>query len=329
MTESRPRTAVDRRGSRDVVRPAVGGALAKPSAVYDTVTEGLTGRQFLKTGRWIAYIAAAVAFALICGGLALWQFDRGRQASADNAIINANFYAAPVPLEQALPNETAYRSDQNWKRVSATGTYQADDQVVVRNRFRSSNVGFEILTPLRTADGTTIIVDRGWVAQSSGNVNVPAHNPSPPAGQVDVVLRLRPSETAKGIGDGSTGQLQSIDLAQIKNRIGGAVYTGAYGVLSSETPAATTPLAKVQTTPPAEGVGYHYSYTGQWLLFVVIGFFVLGRAIRNEFRRLNAENPDVIAKEAERVQKAARKPFTDEESEDELLDGYIPLTRWC
>jgi len=328
VTENRPRTTLAQRGSRDVARAAGGGALAKPAAVYDTVTEGLTGRQFLRTGRWIAYIALAIAFALICCGLALWQFDRGRQASTDNAIVNTNFNAAPVPLSQALPTGVRFHSNQNWQRVSATGRYDANEQLIVRNRFLNGNIGFEILTPLRTDDGAIIMVDRGWTAPSGGDVTVPALNPSPPSGDVSVVVRLRPSEAPKGTGSGTSGQIQSIDLAQIQQRVGTSVLTSAYGVLDTQAPPASKSLTPIQPTAPTEGVGYHYSYVGQWLLFVFIAFFILARAIRNETRRLNAEDPAEQTRAAERVRKQATKPFTDEESEDELLDGYIPLSRW-
>ncbi|TAM70032.1 MAG: SURF1 family protein [Microbacteriaceae bacterium] len=328
VTENRPRTTLAQRGSRDVARTAGGGALTKPAAVYDTVTEGLTGRQFLRTGRWIAYIAASVVFALICCGLALWQFDRGQQASTDNAIVNANFDAAPVPLSQALPTDARFHSDQNWQRVSATGRYQADEQLIVRNRFLNGNIGFEIVTPLRTADGAIIMIDRGWSAPSAADVSVPAQNPTPPSGTVSVVVRLRPGEAAKGTGSGANGQIQSIDLTQIKQRVGGPVQTSAYGVLDTQTPPASKALTPIQPIAPTEGVGYHYSYVGQWLLFVFIAFFILARAIRNETRRLNADDPTERARAAERIRKQAKRPFTDEESEDEILDGYIPLSRW-
>jgi hypothetical protein len=63
-------------------------------------------------------------------------------------------------------------------------------------------------------------------------------------------------------------------------------------------------------------------------MFVLIGFFVLWRAAVREFRRLNADDPEEQRREAERVRKRARKAFTDEEIEDESLDGYVPLSRW-
>src|ERR1700710_173805 len=100
------RTEVEPRQAGELARPVA--RQAGPVAVYDTVTEGMTGWQFLRTWRWFAFTAAAIVFAIACAFLANWQFDRGQQASADNAIVAANFAAAPVPLEQALPTLGSY-----------------------------------------------------------------------------------------------------------------------------------------------------------------------------------------------------------------------------
>src|SRR6185437_8959166 len=108
---------------------------------------------------------------------------------------------------------------------------------------------------------------------------------------------------------------------------GGPVYSQAWGVLVSPRSSGEG-LGRIQVTPPAEGVGYHYSYMIQWILFALIGFFLLWRGAIREYRRLNADDPAEQQREAERVRKQARKAFTDEEIEDESLDGYLPLTRW-
>jgi hypothetical protein len=105
------------------------------------------------------------------------------------------------------------------------------------------------------------------------------------------------------------------------------VYSAAWGVIVSPRSSAQG-LARIQATPPAEGVGYHYSYLVQWILFALIGFFLFFRGAVREYRRLNADDPQEQRREAERVRKRARKAFTDEEIEDESLDGYLPLSRW-
>lgn len=307
-------------------RPAASGGLARPAAVYDTVTEGLTGWRFLRTGRWIAYIAAAVVFAIVCGGLALWQYDRGRGASADNRLYASNFAEPAVPLPTALPTRSSYSPDQVWRAVSMRGRWDAGHQYYLRNSVRSGETGFDVVTAFRLLSGETFLIDRGWIASSSDTTK-PASRPVPPTGTVDVVARLRPSQPPRGEGGVTGHQIESIDLAELAPVVGGRVYTRAWGVIVSPRSSAQG-LARIQATPPAEGVGYHYSYMIQWILFALIGFLLLGRGALREYRRLNADDPDEQRREAERVRRRARKPFTDEEIEDESLDGYIPLTRW-
>jgi len=290
------------------------------------VTEGLTGWQFLRTGRWIAYFAAAVVFALICGGLALWQYDRGRQASADNHLYSANFAAQTVPLTSALPALSSYSPEQVWRAVSMRGHWDAGHQYYLRNSVRSGETGFDVITAFRLESGATFLVDRGWIA-ASGNGAEPASRPQPPTGAVDLVARLQASQAKRGEGGVNAHQIESVDLSELAPVVGGRVYSAAWGVIVSPRSSAEG-LARIQATPPAEGVGYHYSYMIQWLLFVLIGFFVLWRGAVREYRRLNADDPEEQRREAERVRKRARKAFTDEEVEDESLDGYVPLSRW-
>lgn len=290
------------------------------------MTEGLTGWQFLRTGRWIAYFAAAVVFALICGGLALWQYDRGRQASADNHLYSANFAAETVPLTTALPTLTSYSPNQVWRAVSMRGHWDAGHQYYLRNSVRSGETGFDVITAFRLESGAMFLVDRGWVA-ASGSGAEPVSRPQPPTGTVDLVARLQASQAKRGEGGVNANQIESVDLSELAPVVGERVYSAAWGVIVSPRSSAEG-LARIQATPPAEGVGYHYSYMIQWLMFVLIGFFVLWRAAVREFRRLNADDPEEQRREAERVRKRARKAFTDEEIEDESLDGYVPLSRW-
>jgi hypothetical protein len=162
---------------------------------------------------------------------------------------------------------------------------------------------------------------------ASGNGTQPVARPAPPDGDVDLVARLQPSQAKRGEGGISGHQIESVDLAELGPNVGGKVYSAAWGVIVSPRSSAQG-LARIQATPPAEGVGYHYSYLVQWILFALIGFFLFFRGAVREYRRLNADDPQEQQREAERVRKRARKAFTDEEIEDESLDGFLPLSRW-
>ena len=48
--------------------------------------------------------------------------------------------------------------------VTATGTYDVDDTVIVRYRTREGASGVDVVVPLVTDSGAAVLVDRGWVA---------------------------------------------------------------------------------------------------------------------------------------------------------------------
>lgn len=328
MTDHDSRTAVDRRTSTVSTRPQRTALERKTVAVYDTTTEGMTGWRFVATRRWIVYIVVAIAFATACVLLSNWQKNRGVHAAQYNSRVETNFYASPVPLASILPTLAAYDSADDWKPVSATGTYLTQDQLFVRTRPCGDDIGFEVLTPLKLATGQIFVVDRGCVGPSASDANYPAATPAPPSGTVNVVARIEPAEAQRGSTPSIPNQIETIDLAQVKSRIGGAVFTGAYGLLDSQNPAAATALTPIVTSPPTEGTALHWSYMIQWILIGAIAFWYLFFGMRSEFRRLNADDPEERARARARIEREARKRFTDGEIEDELLDGYVSLRRW-
>ena len=65
-----------------------------------------------------------------------------------------------------------------------SGTYDAAGEVLLRNRVRSGEGGYDVLTPLRLEDGTAVVVDRGWVARN--DVDTGRASLAPPTGTVTV-----------------------------------------------------------------------------------------------------------------------------------------------
>ena len=82
-----------------------------------------------------------------------------------------------------------------WQRVEARGTFDADHQFVVRYRSNGDADGYEIVTPLHTATGT-VLVDRGFIPLVHG-AQIPSTAPAPPAGEVTLVGHVRRSERGR------------------------------------------------------------------------------------------------------------------------------------
>ncbi|MEO6827789.1 MAG: SURF1 family protein [Microbacteriaceae bacterium] len=272
--------------------------------------------RFVFTRRWLGYLAFAIAFAAACMLLSNWQLARGNETAAENARIAANYDSQPVPLQEALSSLNAYQPGLEWSRVRAVGHYLVEDQLLVRNRPLKGNPGFEVLTPLQLADGSVFVIDRGWVPTGQKQ-DAPDTVPEPPAGQVSVVARLKAGEPRLAGRSASGNEIATIELKDVRSRIGGDVYTGAYGLLDTESPA---PAVRPESAPrPLEDVGLHWSYMIQWIIFALIGFFGLGYAIRQEYRNLNADQPEEQRRAAQR-QRKRESAHSDADAEDAILD---------
>jgi cytochrome oxidase assembly protein ShyY1 len=271
-------------------------------------------RALVSDGRWRRSLALVLLFALGCAGLSWWQFARRTEAAAINRQVERNWNAPARPLTDVLQSRIGWRPAAEWTPVRLEGTYEPSDELLVRNRTLDGNPGFEVLVPLRLTDGSIFLVDRGWVAVGQ-NQDRPDAVPAPPAGRVTVVARLRPSEAARP-GTPPAGEVQSIDVPGIGARLGAPTWTGAYGLLRSETPpAATTPAPYPE---PSVDEGMHLSYALQWIFFAVVGFGLLGWSIRRDLR--DAGDEAVLAADERTTRRRAGRAPSDEAAEDALLD---------
>ena len=277
----------------------------------------MNGWGFAFSRKWAGYLALVIVFAIVCVCLAFWQIARRDEALQEIDRVETNWSAAPVPVADALPTLTSFDVEQKYVPVTMTGTYLADDERLVRNRPRDGNPGFEVLTPFRLDDGSVFVVDRGWL--SNGNrQDAPDAVPPAPSGEVTVVARLKagepnlPGRTARG------DQIATIQLEDMAAIVGEPTYTGAYGLMASESPALATRPAAAEKPPIDEGP--HLSYAFQWFVFALLGFIGFGWALRQEYRLINAEDPEEQERAAERARRKAARARTDAVVEDEILD---------
>ncbi len=277
----------------------------------------MTGWSFLATRRWVGYAALTIVFAIVCSLLGGWQLARRAGAQAQAAHVANNYDLAARPVASVLPSVSAYRAELEWTPVTLVGTYLLDDQLLVRNRSYGANPGFDVLTPFLNDDGTVFVVDRGWVPIGNKQ-DAPDVVPAAPRGPVTVVARLAAGEPDLVDRTAPPGQIASVALGSIARGVAHPTYTAAYGLLSSESPApAIRPLAAVK---PAPDEGPHLSYAFQWFLFAVLGFVGIGYLARQEFRALNADDPDERDRANERLRKEAARPRSDSEIEDAAVD---------
>ena len=120
--------------------------------------------RFLLRPGWLALTAVVFTFAVCCFTLlSPWQFSRNTEREQQNSALETSFTAAPVPLAQLLPPGSVPGPHTEWHLVSITGQYLPDKEVVARLRTVQGEGAFEVLTPMRTTDGTVVLIDRGYV----------------------------------------------------------------------------------------------------------------------------------------------------------------------
>ena len=90
---------------------------------------------FLLRPAWLALFVVVIAFAYLCFTvLAPWQLGKNTKTSRENAQISNSLTAEPVPMTTFLPHQDSSAPDAQWRRVTATGHYLPDTQVLARLR---------------------------------------------------------------------------------------------------------------------------------------------------------------------------------------------------
>jgi len=272
------------------------------------------GSESAPTGvrRWGAYLALVIVFAIACGLLSWWQWERRAETISQGDLVTENYEAAPVSVSSLLPALNSWRAGEEWRPVELRGHYLRDEQLLARNRPYNANPGFEVLVPFQLDDGTVFLVDRGWLSIGDTQ-DRPDVIPAPPSGDVMVVARLQQSEPVLPGRTAPRGQVASINVPTVAKLVGSAkMYTGAYGLLDSETPATATRPRAVEEPVPDEGP--HLSYAIQWIAFGVLAFFGLFWAFRRE-RRISA-----LPSEEQAAARVPRLRNADTDAEDAILD---------
>ncbi|UXA16297.1 SURF1 family protein [Mycobacterium sp. SMC-4] len=236
---------------------------------------------FLLQPQWLALYVVVIAFAYLCFTvLAPWQLGKNTTTSQRNDQIARSLDAEPTALTSVLPQQDSSIDDEEWQRVTATGRYLPEAQVVARLRLVEGDPAYEVLVPFVVEDGPTVLVNRGFVRPVGGS-GVPEIAPAP-AETVTITARLRHSEAlaqnrAPFVADGAQ-QVYSINTEQI-SALTGVPLTSAYLQLVDDQPGGlgAIPLPHLDAGP-------FLSYGIQWIAFGVIAPLGVGYFVYSEIK---------------------------------------------
>lgn len=225
--------------------------------------------RFIFTPRWIGLLLVVLVLGLTCVRLSEWQFHRYQERKDSNALVRASLAAAPTPLFRLLSTSSSPATDVEWRTVTASGHYAADDQIAVLYRTRNGTPGVDVVTPFVTDAGTAVLVDRGWVP-SPANGNLTQELPAPVSGHVTLSGRVRlGSEGGSSQVTPSQGSVRAISSEAIEQTLAYPLYDG-FLELTTESPA--SPHAPTKADSPDLGGGPSFFYGFQWLFFALLFF---------------------------------------------------------
>lgn len=244
--------------------------------------------------RWVALVAFVAVLGTIFLNLGEWQLRRLDQRQERNAISIANEQEPVQPFADVFSRPIG-EVDQ-WLRVEARGTFDAEHQFVLRYRSNGDARGYEVVTPLQTSTGS-VLVDRGFVASDRGD-EIPAAAPPPPAGEVTVVGHVRRNEQGRQRAmEPVNGQTRLVNSAALQTALPYPVRDGYIGLLTVE-PAQTGDFVPV--LPPELSEGPHFWYAVQWFMFTglaVLGIVVFIRGDLRARREQSAQPTEVPTRE--------------------------------
>ena len=211
----------------------------------------------------------ALLLIILCLWGSQWQYHRGVDRHARNAVIEKRIAQSPIELAAVKGN----LADYEWQTVDVVGSFNPDKQILLRNRYHDGKYGYEVLTLFTSADNKSFWVDRGWV-QAGATATTPPVVTALPQGEVSISGRLRLDSSLPrgsffalpGKGEGLVSELNAQSQLDTEK---------FYIDLLSGSDTSLTPEVTAQL--PELSDGPHMAYALQWIFFG--GLVLYGRIL--------------------------------------------------
>lgn len=226
----------------------------------------------MSPARRVLFVAALLTVAVAASGLGRWQLRRLSARRASNAVLLAARDRPPLELAGTAKSGTPIDSG---RRVVARGSFETQDQIVLRGRVQNDGPGLQVVTPFELDGGGVLWVVRGFVA-SPDAVTPPDQIPAPIPGSVTINgLALATPVTSDGgapLKHNGVTTWKRLDRGTLARLRPGSL--PVYLLLAGDP---TGPGRLVTVPPPTLGDGPHLSYAIQWfgIALAVLTFGVI------------------------------------------------------
>ena len=228
--------------------------------------------------RWpkAGLFAAALVVAAGTARLGVWQLDRAAQKVQLQQAMQTQSALPPLTAE-ALPRTRADGAAPPHRRALLQGQWLTERSIYLDNRPMNGRTGFYLVTPLQLADGSAVLVQRGWVPRDAADR---AHIAPPPSatGTVTVAGRIAPALARlyefDAAASGPIRQNLHIDAYAQE----AALRLRPWALVQDDNPnAASTypPDGLLRQWPaPDTGLQKHYGYAFQWFSLSALTAFL-------------------------------------------------------
>jgi surfeit locus 1 family protein len=247
-------------------------------------------RHRLLRGWWIGKHLFALVILAMLVTLAVWQFNRLTERRAANAAQLAGLARATV----AYPLGGGDLSSLIGGPVEVSGTFLHEESIVLRARPSGNGVtGVELVTPLLLADGTAVLVNRGWLPTVQGTPAARAAYALSGEQTIQALVMAdqpRPNSPLAGRdlplpGETRVDAWLRVDISAIQPQVSAALAP----VWLQQLPAAGRSGLPRPADPTVVDEGPHLNYALQWITFAVLLTIVYGALMVQEIRRDQTE----------------------------------------
>jgi surfeit locus 1 family protein len=226
---------------------------------------------------WVSSLLALIALATAVS-LGNWQVRRAGEKLALQEKLDDRSHAAAVQIGTQLVSADAI----DFSKVEARGEYLPQHTILLDNKIYRSQVGYEVLTPLKIDGGATcVLVNRGWVAAGPRRDILPQI--ATPSGVQSVEgIAVPPSRRFFELGPATTTGPVWENL--VHDRYAAATGLALQPFVLQQLDAGNDGLVRVQERPDT-GVNMHRGYAFQWYalaLMVVVLYFALNLKRKHE-----------------------------------------------
>ena len=217
----------------------------------------------------LAWGVVTLLFAAFTCMLGFWQLSRAHRKLTFEQQMAERAPMPPLTLDQ-LARDASAIDQQAQRRIVLGGQWDAAHTVYLMNRSMDERSGFYVTTPLRLADGTAVVVQRGWIARDDAEP-MKAPPVATPSGPVTVRGHVAPWPSHWiDLGHMSSGAVrQNLELAPLTAESGLAIRP----VTVAEDANADNAADGLRRDWPAPSAGVsiatNYGYAFQWFAMAV------------------------------------------------------------